>query len=137
MVRVDHGRLSISLTYAPRRPGTCHRSRSARAIDQIYDRAMPTVQLFVTCLGDLVFPEAVADAEALLRAAGFDVVVPEAQVCCGQPAFNAGHRQAARRVARVFARASSRDAPMVAASGSGGTEESPYRPNLVGVEPFE
>jgi L-lactate dehydrogenase complex protein LldE len=98
---------------------------------------MPTVQLFVTCLGDLVFPEAVADAEALLRTAGFDVVVPEAQICCGQPAFNAGHRHAARRVARSFARAFSRDAPVVAASGSCATMASRYLPELVGVEPFE
>ena len=40
--------------------------------------AMPTVQLFATCLGDLVFPEAVADAEALLRQAGFEVEFPRA-----------------------------------------------------------
>ena len=35
--------------------------------------------------------------------------VPTAQVCCGQPAFNAGHRTAARRVARTFARAFSQE----------------------------
>ena len=53
---------------------------------------MPTVQLFATCLGDLAFPEAVADAETLLRQAGFEVEFPARQVCCGQPAFNSGHR---------------------------------------------
>ena len=79
---------------------------------------MPTVQLFATCLGDLVFPDAVADAEALLREAGFEVEFPTAQVCCGQPAFNAGHRTAARRVGRTFARAFSRTAPVVMPSGS-------------------
>ena len=78
------------------------------------------VQLFATCLGDLIFPEAVADAEALLREAGCDVDFPRGQVCCGQPAFNAGHRGAARRVARTFARAFSH-----------------YLPELVGCEPFE
>src|SRR4051794_11757925 len=98
---------------------------------------MPAVQLFVTCLGDLVFPEAVTDAESLLREAGFEVVVPDGQVCCGQPAFNAGHRTAARRVARSFARAFSRDLPIVAASGSCATMASHYLPELVGVEPFE
>ena len=45
---------------------------------------------------------------ALLRAAGFEVEFPRRQVCCGQPAFNAGHRKAARRVARTFVRAFSR-----------------------------
>jgi L-lactate dehydrogenase complex protein LldE len=97
----------------------------------------PVVQLFVTCLGDLVFPDAVADAETLLREAGFEVVVPEGQGCCGQPAFNAGHRKAARRVARSFARFFSRDVPIVAASGSCATMASHYLPQLLGAEPFE
>ena len=44
-----------------------------------------TVQLFATCLGDLVFPTAVTDAEALLREAGHEVVFPRQQICCGQP----------------------------------------------------
>jgi L-lactate dehydrogenase complex protein LldE len=94
------------------------------------------VQLFATCLGDLAFPEAVADAEALLREAGFDVDFPARQVCCGQPAFNSGHRGAARRVARTFARAFSRDAPIVAPSGSCATMASHYLPGLLGVEPY-
>lgn len=95
-----------------------------------------TVQLFVTCLGDLLFPEAVADAEALLRGAGFDVLVPAAQVCCGQPAFNAGHRRAAQRVARSFARAFVCDLPIVAASGSCVTMAMRYLPGLLGIEPY-
>jgi L-lactate dehydrogenase complex protein LldE len=95
------------------------------------------VQLFVTCLADLFFGEAVADAEALLRAAGHDVVVPGAQVCCGQPAFNSGHRAAARRVARTFGKAFSREAPIVTPSGSCATMASHYLPELVGCDPFE
>ncbi len=98
---------------------------------------MTTVQLFATCIGDLVLPDAVADAEALLREAGFEVEFPRAQVCCGQPAFNAGHRGAARRVARTFARAFSREAPIVAPSGSCATMASHYLPELLGCEPFE
>ncbi len=98
---------------------------------------MPTVQLFATCLGDLAFPDAVADAETLLRRAGFDVEFPGRQVCCGQPAFNSGHRSAARRVARTFARAFSRSAPIVAPSGSCATMASHYLPELLGVEPFD
>jgi L-lactate dehydrogenase complex protein LldE len=98
---------------------------------------MPTVQLFATCLGDLVFPDAVADAEALLREVGLDVEFPEGQVCCGQPAFNSGHRSAARRVARTFERAFSRSAPVVTPSGSCATMASRFLPDLVGCEPFE
>jgi L-lactate dehydrogenase complex protein LldE len=95
------------------------------------------VQLFATCLGDLVFPEAVADAEALLRAAGFEVEFPRRQVCCGQPAFNSGHRKAARRVARTFARAFSLSLPVVVPSGSCATMVAHYLPELLGVEPYE
>ena len=98
---------------------------------------MPTVQLFATCLGDLAFPQAVSDAETLLRAAGYEVEFPARQVCCGQPAFNSGHRAAARRVARSFAKAFSREAPVVTPSGSCATMASHYLPELLGVEPFE
>jgi L-lactate dehydrogenase complex protein LldE len=98
---------------------------------------MTTVQLFATCLGDLAFPQAVADAESLLRRAGFAVEFPSRQVCCGQPAFNSGHRAAARRVARSFVKAFSRSAPIVVPSGSCATMASHYLPELVGVEPYE
>jgi L-lactate dehydrogenase complex protein LldE len=98
---------------------------------------MPAVQLFATCLGDLAIPGAVADAESLLRRAGFDVEFPARQVCCGQPAFNSGHRAAARRVARSFVRAFSRETPVVVPSGSCATMASHYLPELLGVEPYE
>jgi L-lactate dehydrogenase complex protein LldE len=95
------------------------------------------VQLFATCLGDLLFPEAVADAEALLRRAGFEVVFPSGQVCCGQPGFNSGHRKAAARVARGFVKAFSRDEPVVLPSGSCTTMVSHYLPELLAVEPYD
>jgi L-lactate dehydrogenase complex protein LldE len=98
---------------------------------------MATVQLFATCLGDLVFPDAVADAESLLREAGFDVEFPRDQVCCGQPAFNSGHRAAARRVARTFVRAFAHGTPIIAPSGSCATMAARFLPGLVGCEPFE
>jgi L-lactate dehydrogenase complex protein LldE len=95
------------------------------------------VQLFATCLGDLLLPDAVADAETLLRAGAHEVVFPRAQTCCGQPAFNAGHREAAARVARQFARAFSRELPIVCPSGSCATMVAHYLPDLLGVEPYE
>jgi L-lactate dehydrogenase complex protein LldE len=95
------------------------------------------VQLFATCLGDLLLPDAVADAEALLHAAGHDVVFPADQTCCGQPAFNAGHRDAAARVARQFARAFSRDVPVVCPSGSCATMVSHYLPKLLDIAPYD
>lgn len=96
----------------------------------------PSVQLFATCLGDLLFPAVVDDTEALLRHVGFDVVFPAGQVCCGQPAFNAGHRVAARRVARTFAKAFSHALPVVTPSGSCAAMLKLHLPELVGCEPF-
>jgi L-lactate dehydrogenase complex protein LldE len=95
------------------------------------------VQLFATCLGDLVFPEAVADADTLLRAAGCDVEFPDGQTCCGQPAFNAGHHRAARRLARRFARVFSHEVPIVCPSGSCAAMVTHHLPELAGCAPFE
>jgi len=99
-------------------------------------RAVSRVQLFATCLGDLVFPQAVADAATLLAACGVEVEFPSAQVCCGQPAFNAGHRSAARRVGRTFARAFSRNLPIVVPSGSCAAMIALRLPELLGCEPY-
>ena len=95
------------------------------------------IQLFATCLGDLVLPDAAADAETLLREAGYEVDFPRGQVCCGQPAFNSGHRVAARRVARTFVRAFSREVPVVIPSGSCATMVAHYLPELTGSAPYD
>ena len=94
-------------------------------------------QLFATCLGDLAVPDAVAHAERLLLAAGYEVEVPPGQVCCGQPAFNAGHHRAAARVGRTVVRAFRRDTPIVCPSGSCTAMLVHHLPELLGVEPFE
>ena len=58
------------------------------------------VSLFATCLGNEFYADACADAVRLLRHFGVEVDVPEGQTCCGQPAFNSGHQDEARRMAR-------------------------------------
>ena len=58
--------------------------------------------LFTTCLGDSYFPEDVAAAVSLLRRLGHEVTWPDAQTCCGQPMFNAGHHEPSARVVRHF-----------------------------------
>jgi L-lactate dehydrogenase complex protein LldE len=64
------------------------------------------VGLFVTCLVDAVRPEIGFAALKLLEAAGYDVVAPESQTCCGQPAYNSGDvgtaRELAEKVLREF-----------------------------------
>jgi len=60
----------------------------------------PRVALFVTCLVDLIRPRIGFAAIAALEAAGCEVIVPEAQTCCGQPALNSGDRATAEDLAR-------------------------------------
>lgn len=56
--------------------------------------------LYVTCLVDLMRPSVGFASLQLLEAAGCDVVVPEGQTCCGQPAWSAGNRPLAADLAR-------------------------------------
>jgi len=53
----------------------------------------PRVALFVTCLVDLFRPSVGFAAVKLMQDAGCIVEVPEAQTCCGQPAYNSGDRK--------------------------------------------
>ena len=56
--------------------------------------------LFVTCLVDLFRPSVAFASISLLEAAGCKVSVPEAQTCCGQPAWNSGDNATAADLAR-------------------------------------
>lgn len=60
----------------------------------------PRVALFVTCLVDLIRPRIGFAALRALEDAGCEVVVPDAQTCCGQPALNSGDRATAADLAR-------------------------------------
>ncbi len=58
------------------------------------------VGFLVTCLADLMRPRVAFAAIQLLERAGCQVVVPETQTCCGQPAYNSGDRKTALALAR-------------------------------------
>jgi L-lactate dehydrogenase complex protein LldE len=60
------------------------------------------IGLFVTCLVDVMRPEIGFSALKLLQRAGYEVVVPESQTCCGQPGYSSGNRAAARTLAEKF-----------------------------------
>jgi L-lactate dehydrogenase complex protein LldE len=76
------------------------------------------VVVFGTCLIDVMFPHAGLAAMRMLRAAGLEVRYPLAQTCCGQPAYNSGFRDDARRVARLQLDALAGDEPVVVPSAS-------------------
>ena len=78
----------------------------------------PRVGLFVTCLVDLFRPSVGFAAVELLERAGARVDVPEAQTCCGQPAYNSGDRPDAAALARQTIAAMEPYDYVVAPSGS-------------------
>ena len=60
------------------------------------------VALFVPCYVDQINPEVGVSVVRVLRRLGVDVIYPEGQTCCGQPAFNSGFFDEARSVGRHF-----------------------------------
>jgi len=76
----------------------------------------------VTCVVDQMFPEVGRATVDVLRKQGVEVVFNSDQTCCGQPAFNTGYRDDARRVALhmidVFERELESADYVVAPSGS-------------------
>jgi L-lactate dehydrogenase complex protein LldE len=78
-----------------------------------------TVQLFITCILDTLYPEVAKAVCTVLEKAGVQIAVPAGQTCCGQPAFNAGMRAEASRMAKhtiqVFEAA---PGPVIVPSGS-------------------
>lgn len=56
--------------------------------------------LYVTCLVDLLRPSVGFASLRLLEALGAEVIVPESQTCCGQPAWSAGNRVLAVALAK-------------------------------------
>jgi len=65
-------------------------------------RSVKNVTLFVQCLVDGLYPEVGEAMMTLFRRLDIRVNCPVDQTCCGQPAFNAGHRKAARAAAKRF-----------------------------------
>ena len=74
--------------------------------------------MFVTCVVDQLFPRVGLAMAEVLQRAGYEVDFPEAQTCCGQPAFNSGYRDEARQVGRHFLRVFSDAEYIVVPSGS-------------------
>jgi len=71
-----------------------------------------------TCLCDAFYDDVAAATVQVLEYLGCEVVFPEGQTCCGQPAFNGGDWPASRKVVRHTVRTFAGDEPVVVPSGS-------------------
>ena len=60
------------------------------------------IALFITCIGDTLFPEAGRATVQVLERLGHEVVFPAEQTCCGQMHLNSGYRAEAERLRRRF-----------------------------------
>jgi len=92
---------------------------------------------FATCLIDLLYPKAGLAGMQLIRRAGVEVIFPEDQTCCGQPAFNSGYRDEALAVARAQLACFRRDIPVVVPSGSCAGMIKAHWPELFAGQPDE
>ncbi|MDX2185469.1 MAG: (Fe-S)-binding protein [Opitutaceae bacterium] len=76
------------------------------------------VQLMATCLCDAFHDDVARATVQVLEHLGCTVEFPEAQTCCGQPAFNAGDWASARKVIRHTLSTFVGNTPVVLPSGS-------------------
>ena len=90
-----------SVPALPLRSGqTLIQSRPPQPVIAESPAAGQTVDLFAQCLADRLLPTAVDCAAKLIEAGGASVHLPESQHCCGLPAYDAGDREIARRMAQ-------------------------------------
>lgn len=79
---------------------------------------MQQVQLFIPCFVDQLYPQTGINMVRVLEYFGCQVHYNPRQTCCGQPAYNAGYIQEARKVATKFIHDFDRDFYIVSPSGS-------------------
>jgi L-lactate dehydrogenase complex protein LldE len=93
------------------------------------------VTLFIPCFVDACFPDVGISMVRILERLGHTVECPDAVACCGQPAFNSGYWDEARRVAdNTLDHFGGTDA-VVVASGSCGAMLKVFYPQLYADRP--
>ena len=76
------------------------------------------ISLFIPCYVDQLQPQIGFAVAKVLKNLGHELVVPEDQTCCGQPAMNTGYEAEARKVARHFLKVFGDSEAIVVPSGS-------------------
>ncbi|MBB3192024.1 (Fe-S)-binding protein [Halomonas cerina] len=102
---------------------------------KLYPTKPDKVYFYGTCLVDMFFPEAGLDGIRLLEREGIEVLFPEDQTCCGQPAYTSGYHDEARAVAAAQLDLFPKPWPIVVPSGScGGMMRTHYPSLFAGTE---
>jgi L-lactate dehydrogenase complex protein LldE len=76
------------------------------------------VELFIPCFIDQLYPTTAANTLKILKKAGCDVIYNPEQTCCGQPAYNAGFWDEAKKTGSKFLNDFSEQNYIVAPSAS-------------------
>ena len=77
-----------------------------------------TVDLFIPCFVDQIYPETGMNVLKILRKAGVDVHYNPDQTCCGQMAYNSGFWDEAKNLGDKFLKDFPNDRPVVGPSAS-------------------
>jgi len=94
-------------TSSPLTVSICRRNTVTRQLEEIVFSGSATyifpilmrVFLFVPCYIDQLFPNVATSTLKVLKHLGCEVIFPENQTCCGQPAYNSGFFDEARLMA--------------------------------------
>jgi L-lactate dehydrogenase complex protein LldE len=76
------------------------------------------VSIFATCISDIMFPNVAKNTVEILERLGCVVDFPASQTCCGQPAYNSGYLQEAKKSMKQMIRAFENSEYVVGPSGS-------------------
>ena len=87
---------------------------------KLYPPKPDKVYFFGTCLVDMFYPQAGLDGIRLLEREGIEVLFPDDQTCCGQPAYTSGYHDEARAVAEAQLGLFPEPWPIIVPSGSCG-----------------
>src|SRR6187549_2721895 len=92
-----------------------------------------TITLFIPCFIDALYPRAGISMVQILKQLGHTVVFPQELTCCGQPPFNSGYWDEARKVARlVLKRLESSEAAVIGSGSCGAMLKVFYRELFAG-----
>jgi L-lactate dehydrogenase complex protein LldE len=83
-----------------------------------FAKKIMTIDLFIPCFVDQLFPETGMNMIKLLEKAGVSVHYNPEQICCGQLAFNSGFIEEAKKLGNKFLKDFPNDRPVVSPSAS-------------------